>query len=100
MYLSSPGIAHSRVTSYILLHAATGKEPHGSCRRIKDPGGLPWLDHGHFIRVLEVGPDGNAHGDACDADAQWLDELREIDGRRLALRRRIRSDDDFLDRPA
>ena len=54
--------------------------------------------HGDFIGVFEVGTDGDANADARHADAEGLDEFREIHGRGFALGVGVGRDDDFFDR--
>src|SRR5579872_5914204 len=46
---------------------------------------LERLVHRHFVGVFEVAADGQAHRDARDADAERLQQAREINRRRLAL---------------
>ena len=43
------------------------------------------LVHRYFVDVFEVAADGHAHGDACDAHAERLQEAADVVGRRLAF---------------
>src|SRR5204862_8084532 len=53
--------------------------------------------HRHFVRVFEVGADGDAHGNAGDTDAERLQQPGEIERGGLTFNRRIGRQDDFFD---
>src|SRR5208337_2314857 len=69
-----------------------------TCGRLNVAAALHGLQHGDFVGVLEVRSNRDSHGDARDADAERLDQLREIDGCGFTFRGRVRRHDDFLDR--
>ena len=51
---------------------------------------------GDFVGVFEIGADGNAHRDPCDANTERLEQSREIQRRRLALNGWIGGQDHFI----
>src|SRR5665647_358670 len=69
----------------------------GSIENLHLPPSLHRLVHRHFVGVLEIAADRDAHGDAGDADAERLEQTRQVDRRRLALDVRIGREDHFLD---
>jgi hypothetical protein len=54
------------------------------------------FQHRHFIRVFEIGANGNTDTDARDAHAERLEELREINGSSFAFSGGVGGDDDFV----
>src|SRR5947207_14750054 len=55
------------------------------------------LRHRDFVGPLEVGADGNAHRDPRHADAEGLQDAREIDRGGLALHGGAGGEDHLLD---
>src|SRR6266446_5646854 len=41
--------------------------------------------HRHLVRPFQVGAHGDAHGDARDLHAEWLEQPREVDGGGLSF---------------
>src|SRR6266550_1479405 len=55
-------------------------------------------DERHLVGIFEIATDGQPAGDPADDDNALLQALGEIHRRRLALERRVRREDHFLER--
>src|SRR4051794_11388620 len=84
---SKPGSRWERYPTAIRPYRHTG---------LHFPAPFQGLDQGGLIRVVQVAADGKAEGYLGHADAERLDEARQVHGRGVAFHRRIRGENDLL----